>query len=435
MRRLAENRTMHVAISGDLFERQDPETLVARYLDAPTDAIREAIMVAYAPLVERVARKFTGIETIDDLVQVGYIGLLNALGKFDSKAGVRFNTYATYLVAGEIKHYLRDRAQTIRHPAWLQELRHKVNRTTNAMTQELGRTPTEREIADCLSVSESAIREVIQTQDMLKLASLDAPLGSEDDGGEGEHLDAADYCPGQLSFEDRLVLEHALMQLRDLERDVLMHFHFDCLNQTEIAEKLGISCNYVSHILRQALAKLRKIVVAEESKDRLLRRESQQLDWDIMDDSLGCYTESFFRNRLEEEVHRAVSSGSSVCLILVAFSGLEQVHRFYGEESVIGFLADASEFFRANVRRLDIVARYGDSGFAIILPSMGASTDLVRQRLLKKTAKWTSGRFGPTGSVSVEVGHASAPEEARNGSQLIATIRMAPLSSAAVIAA
>ena len=102
---------------------------------------------------------------------------------------------------------------------------------------------------------------------------------------------------------------------------------------------------------------------------------------------------------------------------------------------VIDFLADASEFFRANVRRLDIVARYGETGFAIILPSTGTSTDLVRQRLIKKTSKWTTGRFGPTGSVTVEVGYASAPDTARSGAQLIARIELAPLSASAVIAA
>src|SRR5947208_14856179 len=109
---------------------QDPEGLVAKYLADPKPDLKDLIMVQYASLVERIARKFSGIEPYEDLVQVGFIGLLNALSKFDINAGVRFNTYATYLVAGEMKHYLRDRAQTIRHPAWLQELRHKVNNTT-----------------------------------------------------------------------------------------------------------------------------------------------------------------------------------------------------------------------------------------------------------------------------------------------------------------
>src|SRR3569832_961889 len=153
---------------------QDSEGLVVRYLKDPKPDMKDLIMVQYASLVERIARRFSGIEPYEDLVQVGFIGLLNALGKFDPGAGVRFNTYATYLVAGEIKHYLRDRSQTIRHPAWLQELRHKVNRSVSTLQHELGRIPTEREIAENQGITESSVREVFQTQEMLKVASLDA---------------------------------------------------------------------------------------------------------------------------------------------------------------------------------------------------------------------------------------------------------------------
>ena len=415
---------------------QDPETLVARYLDDPRSELRDLIMVEYTSMVERIARKFSGVEAYEDLVQVGYIGLLNALTKFDQNAGVRFNTYATYLVAGEIKHYLRDRAQTIRHPAWLQELRHKVNKASGIMQQELGRVPTEREIADQIGVSETAVREVFQTKDMLRVASLDASPSGEDDGNnEVDKLDTADYCPEQLSFEDRMMLDHALGQLRELERQVLVHFHFDSMNQTEIATKLGISCNYVSHILRQSLAKLRKIMSAEEAKDRMLRREARQIDWEIIDEATGAYTEQFFKNRLEEEIHRALSSGGTLSLVVVDFGGLDHLRRFYGAQSVVDFMADASEFFRANVRRLDIVALYGKSGFAMILQSTGVDVDIVRQRLIKKAARWTSGRFGPTGGISVDIGYVVAPDDGRSGHQLLASIRLTPLSANAAIAA
>lgn len=416
--------------------RQDPEDLVARYIDHPRPELRDLIMVEYSSMVERIARKFAGIETFDDLAQVGYIGLLNALSKFDPTAGVRFNTYATYLVAGEIKHYLRDRAQTIRHPAWLQELRHKVNKTVGILQQELGRVPTEREIADQVGVSEVAIREVFQTQEMLRVASLDAPAGPGDDGtSEGEKLDTADFCPEQLGLEDRMLLEHALGQLRDLERDVLVMYHFDSLNQTEIAGRLNISCNYVSHILRQSIAKLRKIMTTEESKDRMLRREAQHIDWEIIDESTGAYTESYFRNRLEEEVHRALSNGDSVTLVVVDFIGLDRLKRFYGEQSVIDFMADAAGFFRANVRRLDVVARLGDSAFAMILPATGASMDLVRQNLIKRATRWTSGKFGPTGGIGVEIGYVTAPDHGRNGSEMMAELKMNPLTFTAAISA
>jgi len=411
---------------------QDGEELVARYLANPRPDVRDLIMVQYANLVERVARRFSGIETFEDLVQVGFIGLLNALGKFDPNAGVRFNTYATYLVAGEIKHYLRDRAQTIRHPAWLQELRHKVNRTAGVLQQNLQRPPTEREIAEDLGVSEQAVREVYQTQEMLKIVSLDGtPQTDDDSGAEVEKLDAAAFCPEQLSVEDRVVLEHAMKQLRDLERKVLVLFHFNSLNQTEIAAQLGISCNYVSHILRQSLAKLRKILTNEEQRDRVLRRGVPQTHDEIMDGATGAYTEAYFKSRLEEELHRALSSGGSVAVVMLQFNGLDQMQRFYGEQSVLDFLADAADFLKDNVRRLDIVARCGASGFGVILPSTGKNVELVRQRLINKANNWMSSRYGANSAVSVEIGTVTAPDSGRNSKELLSSVELLPIEEVA----
>ncbi len=407
---------------------QDSEGLVLRYLRDPRADLKDLIMVQYANLVERIARRFSGIEPYEDLVQVGFIGLLNALTKFDPEAGVRFNTYATYLVAGEIKHYLRDRSQVIRHPAWLQELRHKVNRTANGLQQTLSRMPTEREIADELGISESAVQEVFQTQEMLRVASLDVPAQSEDDGGsEVEKLDASAFCPEQLSVEDRVLLEQAMSQLRDLERQVLLLFHFEAMNQTEIASQLGISCNYVSHILRQSLAKLRKILTAEEEKDRVLRRQASAIDYDVIDSATGAYTEGYFNGRLQEELHRAASDESHVALVMLRFTGLEGMRRFYGEQSVIDFLSDAAEFFKSNLRRLDVVARYGETGFGIILPSTAHNLGLVRQRLLTKAANWMSGRLHADGGVTLEIGQATSPKDGKSAQELIDAAKYEPV--------
>jgi RNA polymerase sigma-B factor len=398
---------------------QDTEGLVSRYMKDPRPDLKDLIMVQYASLVEKIARRFSGIEPHEDLVQVGFIGLLNALTKFDPEAGVRFNTYATYLVAGEIKHYLRDRSQTIRHPAWLQELRHKVNRASSLLQQSLGRLPTEREIAEHLEVSETAVREVYQTQEMLRVASLDAPQSGDDDGStEADRLDAGAFCPEQLSVEDRVVLEQAMRQLRDLERLVLVHFHFDAMNQTEIAAKLGISCNYVSHILRQSLAKLRKILSAEEEKDRLLRRQGAEMDYDVIDPMTGAYTEGYFRSRLEEELHRSSSDGSSVAVVMVNFVGLDALRSFYGDASVTDFLADATDFLKDSVRRLDIVARFGESGFGIILPVTSTNVGFVRSRLLHRLQTWVQERQ-TTSAIGLELGHAVSPKDAKSAKKLL----------------
>ncbi len=399
----------------------DAEELVLRYLEHPRPELKDLIMVTYTGLVERTARKFSGIEAFEDLVQVGYIGLLNALGKFDPTAGVRFNTYATYLVAGEIKHYLRDKSQTIRQPAWLQELRHKVNRAAAALQTELNRVPTEREIADAIGISESSVHEVIVTQDLLRVGSLDSMNNPDDDSeSEIDKIDAAAFSPEQLSVEDRVVLEAAMGQLRDLEKQVLTMFHFDAMNQTEIAAKLDISCNYVSHILRQSLSKLRKILTTEETKDRMLRRQETSGEVDVIDGACGAYTEAYFKTRLEEELHRASFEKTVVALMLVDFQGLEGLRKFYGEQSVLDFLADAAEFFRDNVRRLDVVARYGPTGFAIILPSGGKNIQLVKDRLHNRLMDWVSGRYGSTGAIQTLIGEAISPVDGKGAAELTA---------------
>lgn len=396
------------------------DELVARYLETGRGDLKDLIVVQCAGLVERTARRFSGIESYEDLVQVGFIGLLNALSKFDPNAGVKFNTYATYLVAGEIKHYLRDRSQTIRQPAWMQELRHKVNKAGNMLQARLGRTPTDREIAEEIGISETAVREVIQTQEILKVTSLDiTPNGDDDADSDLDRLEAGSFCPEQLSVEDRLILESALGQLRDLERQVLVLFHFEMQSQTQIAEQLGISCNYVSHILRQSVTKLRKILMQEEERDRILRRQASALDYEVIDPLTGLYTEAFFRTRLEEEVHRASGNDAGVGLILAEFSGLDSLRQFYGESSVEGFLIDASAFFRDSVRRLDLVCRYGESGFALILLGSQDHVPQAMNRVLETITNWSNARCAKGSPLQVRIGTAQYPD-GRTAKKLIA---------------
>jgi RNA polymerase sigma-B factor len=249
-----------------------------------------------------------------------------------------------------------------------------------------------------------------------------------------DKIDAAQFSPEQLSVEDRVVLEDAMSQLRDLEKEVLSMFHFDALSQTEIAGKLDISCNYVSHILRQSLSKLRKILASEERKDRILRTSDVQSENDIIDSNSGAYTETYLRCRLEEELHRASFDNTLVAVVIVKFTGLEGLRKFYGEQSILDFLSDAADFFKENLRRLDVVGRYGDNGFAIVLPSGGKNVQLVKDRLFASLQDWVSGRYGTTGAVQIMVGNAVSPEHGKNShdilSQATATLT-SPASRAA----
>lgn len=407
----------------------DPEILVLRYHENPTSDLKDMILAEYSGLVERTARRFAGLESLEDLVQVGFIGLLNALGKFDPAAGVKFNTYATHLVAGEIKHYLRDRTHTIRHPAWLQELRHKVQKAASALQASLSRPPTEAEIAETLGITESSVREVYQTQEMLKIASLDTPPQADEDGGEVDNLDAADFCPEQLSVEDRVVLEEAMSRLRDLEREVLVRFHFEAMNQTEIAAELGISCNYVSHILRQSLSKLRRILVNEDEKDRILRRQVPTASDDVVDGSTGLYNEEYFMCRLMEEVHRASSTNGVMATLIIEFDGLHGLQGFFGESSVDDFIADAAQFLKDSVRRLDVTCRRSKNGIAVVMPTTGSNITTAAERIRVKLDSWLLARNTPSGPITAKVGHASFPEDGQTARALMESATLAMMTS------
>ena len=147
------------------------ESHVLEYVRTKNPEIRDRIIGLYSDMVERIARRYSGLEAQEDLVQVGYIGLLNALSLFEPSKGVRFNTYATHLVAGAIKHHLRDRSKIIREPAWLQEVRHKTNRTAAQLQQELGREATPEEIADRAELPVTNVREVLATDDLFRVQS------------------------------------------------------------------------------------------------------------------------------------------------------------------------------------------------------------------------------------------------------------------------
>jgi RNA polymerase sigma-B factor len=198
------------------------------------------------------------------------------------------------------------------------------------------------------------------------------------------------------------------------------------MNQTEIAQKLNISCNYVSHILRQSLAKLRKFLVTEDERDRLLRRQAAELTYDVIDPVTGVYTEPFFKARLDEEIHRASFQGDRLGIVLINFTGLETLRKFYGESSVDDFLADVAEVLKESVRRLDIVARYGDTGFAVLLPFVKHGVEIVQDRLLAKAASWMSGRYAHNSPVKVEVACATTPEDGRSAAEVLNNIELHP---------
>jgi len=408
-------------MSEEVSSSRDAEAIVAQYVRDPRPDLKDLIIVHYAGTVERIARRFAGIEPLEDLVQVGYIGLLNALSKFDPGASVKFGTYATHLIAGEIKHYLRDRTQTIRQPAWLQELRQKVQKTASQLQAELGRPPTSEEIAQRCGVTEEAVHDALATQELIRVASLDSS-GSETEDGEGDRLDALESDSPHISVEDRVVLLDAVVGLRELEKNVVTLFHFESLSQAEIASRLSISCNYVSHILRQSHSKLRQALGPQRASQLAPLDPASDMD-STVDEATGSYTEAYLIARLTEELHRLSSQGATLSLITIEIKGLENYGRFYGPGGIQQLMVDAASHIRSASRSLDIQCRLGKWGFAVILPGTGAASSVVRSRIAERFAAWAS--HAPDGSVavSVDVGVVVANRRIKTAAELIELAR------------
>ncbi|HEX5324308.1 MAG TPA: sigma-70 family RNA polymerase sigma factor, partial [Capsulimonadaceae bacterium] len=251
-------------------------------------AARETLVAQYRPLVEKLARRFipSGIP-LDDLVQEGFLGLLHAVNHYDSTKNVKFITYATHCIGGHLRHFLRDRGQIIKEPAWLQELSQRVRRASDALIQQLGRQPTTEEIAASVGLSEEAVAEIESTRALFSVASLEE---TTEDGtrslAERESATATGARGGNISgalqsfeapVEEKVVLEDALRRLKELEQRVIYLFYYEDRSQTEIARELSISNNYVSHILKNSARKLQQMFRSEAVREAALQFERHRL--------------------------------------------------------------------------------------------------------------------------------------------------------------
>ena len=228
--------------------------------------VHTQLTARFMPLVHQLARRYSrsGIP-LDDLSQIGYIGLMSALAHFDPDRGVKFETYARHLIAGEIRHYLRDQGTTVRRPRWLYELDHRVTRAVAELNQRLGRPPTIPEIAGDVSVSEDDVLEVLRARESLRFVSLDEEREG-DDGvpmAQRDRIGTKDVASSHLPIEDRILINDAIERLSTLQREVIYYLFYMDLTQTEAAKKLGISQKHVSRVMHSAIKRLKETLQAE----------------------------------------------------------------------------------------------------------------------------------------------------------------------------
>ena len=235
-------------------ERQGDDTrsstaaLLRRYHDDKDTSARQRLIELYLPLVEPFARRYSGSSNdYDDLYQVGCIGLINAIDRFDIERGEELTAFAVPNITGEIRRYLRDRGATVKLPRRVLELRGAVARAQPEMRTKLGRAPTNAELARELGAAEDDVALALDAGRAAGALELLPESGGEDGRGQ-RSLDAA---------EDRLFLSDAFRGLDERERRVLFLRHVQDLEPNEIANELGISRRQVSRVIQEALVKLR----------------------------------------------------------------------------------------------------------------------------------------------------------------------------------
>jgi RNA polymerase sigma-B factor len=225
--------------------------------------LRDYLVRLHLPLVEHLARRFVNRgEPLDDLVQVGTIGLLKAIDRFVYERGVEFSTYATPTILGEIKRHFRDRGWSIRVPRRLQEMRLALAGTTAELTQELGRAPTMAEIADRLNIDEESVVEGLASANAYSTVSLDATDVREDAGSS--MLDALGEDDAELgNVEYRASLRPLLAALDQRDQRILVLRFFYGMTQSQIADEIGMSQMHVSRLLSRTLARLRQALLPD----------------------------------------------------------------------------------------------------------------------------------------------------------------------------
>ena len=233
--------------------------------DGPERAeVRAELVALHLPLVEHLAHRFRNRgEPLDDLVQVGTIGLIKAVDRFDLERGVEFSTFATPTIVGEIKRWFRDKGWSIRVPRRLQEMRLSLAAATGDLTQELGRAPTVAELAERLSVEADEVLEGLESANAYSTVSLDSRGPGPCDGpSAGDLLGGDDEALATVEFRESL--RPLLATLAPRERRIVLLRFFRQMTQTQIAADLGMSQMHVSRLLARSLATLRDGLTAED---------------------------------------------------------------------------------------------------------------------------------------------------------------------------
>jgi RNA polymerase sigma-B factor len=228
-------------------------------------ALRERLILMHDPLVFHVAREYAHHgELLEDLVQVGRVGLVNAVDRFDPSRNTKFATFAVPTIKGEIRRWFRDKGWVIKVPRRLQELSLRVARCVDELCARLGRPPTYEEIAEATGHTVETIIEASELGQSYELLSLDASREDTEQAGLqlADRLGAADKAFERIGDSARL--HAAIEHLNPREQAIIRWRYFEEMSQSEVAKRLGISQMHVSRLERRAILNMRRRLLSDE---------------------------------------------------------------------------------------------------------------------------------------------------------------------------
>ena len=233
--------------------------LFEKYRETRDLNIRNEIVSRYIYLAEILAKKFVnrGVE-YDDLYQAACMALIYAVERFDVNANVKFVSFATPTIIGEIKRYFRDKASVIRVPRRIYEIYQKVNQAREQLMQKNGRVPRVDEIAEYLNLSEETILEIIESWNVYKIQSFDQTVYDDDDLELYEAIGEDDESFERINNRD--FLEKSMQHFNDTEKEFIKLRYFENRTQKEIAASFNVSQMYISRLERKTLEKFRRIL-------------------------------------------------------------------------------------------------------------------------------------------------------------------------------
>lgn len=240
-------------------EVENDDILFERYTSDPNANNRNLIVQKYLYLAEIISKKFVnrGID-YEDLYQVASIALIKAVERFSPDKGVKFVSFATPTIIGELKRFFRDKASVIRIPRRIYELYQRVNQAREMLFQKLQRSPKVEEIAAELNMTEEAILEIMESWNAYNLQSFDQTVYNEDDIELHETIGEDDITFERI--ENRDFLEKSLARFNDIEKKFIVERYFKNKTQKQIAESLGVSQMYVSRMEKKVVDRFKSIL-------------------------------------------------------------------------------------------------------------------------------------------------------------------------------